>query len=298
MKNRKLLSLILILLLTGCANKPTVTSEESSTPTVTSISEDISSTSTEETTTEDPITSEDPVTSEDPISSENPITSEPAFGGYYEGYDLTKTGTDLKNEIKRRIDTGFSGIGYNWWPVENADEDPNNSSNVIQIYSRISIAKNKHVSGSTGWNREHVVPKSKLGCSAGGSANACSDYHNLWAADNKLNSIRGNSTFQVVTNGNYAVDSLGVRSDCKYTSSAFEPCDAAKGEVARVTFYMIIKYNLNVNINGNLSLLLEWNNQFPPLEDREAKRNNAIQNAQGNRNPFIDYPELADAIWA
>ncbi|MGI6674922.1 MAG: hypothetical protein ACOX26_00325 [Bacilli bacterium] len=60
MKNRKLLSLILILLLTGCANKPTVTSEESSTPTVTSISEDISSTSTEETTTEDPITSEDP----------------------------------------------------------------------------------------------------------------------------------------------------------------------------------------------------------------------------------------------
>lgn len=108
MKNRKLLSLILILLLTGCANKPTVTSEESSTPTVTSISEDISSTSTEETTTEDPITSEDPVT------SENPITSEPAFGGYYEGYDLTKTGTDLKNEIKRRIDTGFSGIGYNW----------------------------------------------------------------------------------------------------------------------------------------------------------------------------------------
>jgi len=61
---------------------------------------------------------------------------------------------------------------------------------------------------------------------------------------------------------------------------------------------MIIKYNLNVNINGNLSLLLEWNNQFPPLEDREAKRNNAIQNAQGNRNPFIDYPELADAIWA
>ena len=91
MKNRKLLSLILFLLLTGCANKPTVSSEESSTPLVTSISEDISSTSTED------------VTSEDPTSSEDPITSEPAFGGYYEGYDLTKTGTDLKNEIKRQL---------------------------------------------------------------------------------------------------------------------------------------------------------------------------------------------------
>ena len=60
---------------------------------------------------------------------------------------------------------------------------------------------------------------------------------------------------------------------------------------------MVLKYDYPVNISGNLDVLREWNRTFLPTEEREVRRNNAVYNFQGNRNPFIDYPELVDAIW-
>lgn len=43
--------------------------------------------------------------------------------------------------------------------------------------------------------------------------------------------------------------------------------------------------------------MLEWNKMYQPTAAREIKRNNAVYETQRNRNPFIDYPWLADAIW-
>ena len=48
---------------------------------------------------------------------------------------------------------------------------------------------------------------------------------------------------------------------------------------------------------GKLSTLLEWNEQ-DPVDAFERRRNQVIFNWQQNRNPFIDYPELANLIWA
>lgn len=45
-----------------------------------------------------------------------------------------------------------------------------------------------------------------------------------------------------------------------------------------------------------IALLLKWHRQ-DPVSQKEIDRNNGIQQTQGNRNPFIDYPELAEYIW-
>ena len=42
---------------------------------------------------------------------------------------------------------------------------------------------------------------------------------------------------------------------------------------------------------GNLAAIQRWAAQFPPTE-REARRNALAEELQGNRNPFIDDPQL------
>jgi hypothetical protein len=92
-------------------------------------------------------------------------------------------------------------------------------------------------------------------------------------------------------------------------SNSFEPRDEDKGRVARAMLYMDVRYDNgyaygdfilgNVTVQGNqqmakLSTLLEWNRLFPP-DERERRRNHLIYS--GNRNPFVDFPDLADAIF-
>lgn len=45
----------------------------------------------------------------------------------------------------------------------------------------------------------------------------------------------------------------------------------------------------------DLKQLLEWHEEYP-VTDYERHRNESIQDLQGNRNPFIDFPELAERI--
>jgi endonuclease I len=89
---------------------------------------------------------------------------------------------------------------------------------------------------------------------------------------------------------------------------AWEPPDCSKGAVARALMYMACAYADRVRLVegaseepgalGSLSDVLEWNRRHPPT-DRERRRNDAVERYQGNRNPFIDLPSLADTIdWA
>ena len=100
-------------------------------------------------------------------------------------------------------------------------------------------------------------------------------------------------------------------------NQSFEPPDRAKGQVARMLFYMDVRYESgddvppesmpdlslkagNVKVKepwiGHLCKLLEWNRQYPP-PPFEQRRNDRVMELQGNRNPFIDNPSWADDIW-
>ncbi|WP_257955770.1 endonuclease [Nocardioides sp. B-3] len=85
-----------------------------------------------------------------------------------------------------------------------------------------------------------------------------------------------------------------------------------KGDVARMLLYMAIRYeggdgfnNLEMSstvgtsstLIGDLEVLLARNSE-DPVSTFEMRRNDRIHSTwQGNRNPFIDHPEWADAIW-
>ena len=176
------------------------------------------------------------------------------------------------------------------------------------VYKGISISKSDFASNEQAdfWNREHVWAKSHGNFSNYGELGAYSDAHNLKPCDASVNSARGYKDFD---NGGTAHDEA---TECNYTNSTWEPRAEVKGDIARIIFYMHTRYsgdtgepNLNVvdftntypNAQmGKLSTLLEWNEQ-DPVDAFERNRNDVIYGWQNNRNPFVDYPELANQLW-
>ncbi|MHC0036457.1 endonuclease [Pseudoneobacillus sp. C159] len=183
------------------------------------------------------------------------------------------------------------------------DEDPNNTNNVILLYTGRSQAKTTFGSGVNDWNREHVWAKShgNFGTSVGPGT----DIHHLRPTDASVNSTRGHLDFD--EGGKPQGECVG----CFYDGDSFEPPDRVKGDVARMLMYMAVRYEGNGEIDleladkvntyptpyhGKLSTLLKWHKQDPP-DAFEIRRNNRIQEIQGNRNPFIDHPEWVELIW-
>ena len=66
-----------------------------------------------------------------------------------------------------------------------------------------------------------------------------------------------------------------------------------KGETTPVTN---IIYTSEGTTEAAYALLLEWHNE-DPVSNFEIRRNHRTYEIQGNRNPFIDIPNYANAIW-
>ena len=227
------------------------------------------------------------------------------WDGTYYAPAIGKTGTALRTSLHGIID-GHTKLSYDqvWTALKDTDQDPNNTANVIELYSDRSISKGLNGGDPDDWNREHVWAKSHGGF--GTSAGPGTDVHHLRPEDVTVNSTRGNKDFDL---GGSAVSQC---SDCWTDADSFEPRDAVKGDVARMLFYMAIRYEgddgfanleLNDSINGSTpwhgktSVLLAWNAD-DPVSMFEMRRNDRIHSTwQGNRNPFIDHPEWATAIW-
>jgi endonuclease I len=213
----------------------------------------------------------------------------------------------LHNIIDDHTDYPYSSNSTDTWDIlKVADADPNNANNVILIYTRESVNGPQEYDG---WNREHVWAKSRG--DFGTSRPMGTDVHNLRASNINVNSTRSNYSFENCTS-NSCEQTYGN----SYSSSAlvFEPRDEDKGDVARIIFYMVVRYEgdsgeedlemtesiLSVSSksprHGVRSTLLEWH-ELDPVDDFERNRNDVIYSYQGNRNPFIDHPELVDFLW-
>ncbi|MCD7860249.1 MAG: endonuclease [Firmicutes bacterium] len=168
-------------------------------------------------------------------------------------------------------------------------------------------------SGTT--SREHVWPKSHASFQ---QTNGGSDLYNLRPEDSTINSKRGNYTFGNVvdTLTSYSTASFSGSTVLYYSSSAnlVEVNDDIKGDVARTLLYVYVRWgqpnlfedvsssSLPSNDSGSsndgekviesLQTLLEWC-QEDPVDEWEMGHNDAVEAIQGNRNVFVDYPELA-----
>lgn len=123
-----------------------------------------------------------------------------------------------------------------------------------------------------------------------------SDLHHLFPTDSQMNSLRGNTTFG-------EVDRDLQKTKCAASKfgpgksggrEIFEPPQSHKGRVARALFYFSIRYDIPISAEEEMALR-KWNKE-QPIDEKEIARNDEIFKAQGNRNPFVDYPGLADEI--
>ena len=148
-----------------------------------------------------------------------------------------------------------------------------------------------------GWNREHVWPQSLGG---GNTSGGGADLHHIRPSDASVNSSRGNKLYGNVdggkeTNGsNPASGYLGGHSNSTY----YEPLDNVKGDVARICLYVYVRWGSAwgaesiTEVFQSVDVLLEWM-ELDPVDTWEMGRNEVVEAYQGNRNVFIDYPELA-----
>ena len=232
---------------------------------------------------------------------------------YYQDLEGITNSSTFESKLHTIISTGFNHITYSGAleALRTLDEDPNNTSNVLCLYTGKSFSKNANgSSGTTTWNREHTWAKSHGFPESGySSSNPYSDIHHLRVTECQTNSTRGNSGFKEVdgTEDNYGNS---------WSGNFFEPRDCVKGDVARIMMYMDVRYNgdsssSNVNLTlvngetsgssgdgqfGDLETLKKWHIQ-DPVDDLERRRNDRAYELQGNRNPFVDHPEYANIIY-
>lgn len=156
------------------------------------------------------------------------------------------------------------------------------------------------------FNREHTVPQSWFN----DASPMVTDAHHVVPTDGKVNGYRSNWPYGECTSGtSYGTGRLGSCTYPGYSGTVFEPDDEYKGDFARIYFYMATRY-MDVmsswpggaSFSGNnfsewtRKMLLDWHHD-DPVSPKEVARNNAVYSHQDNRNPFIDNPIWADAIW-
>ena len=137
-------------------------------------------------------------------------------------------------------------------------------------------------------NCEHTWPQSQFNHHA---RYQISDLHHLYPTNSRANSTRSSHPFGEVKT------SRGINRNCegsKIENGKFEPPTSHKGNVARAMFYFSVRYNMDISSSVERTLK-KWH-ELDPVDEAEMKRNQEIYLIQGNRNPFIDFPELASRI--
>lgn len=144
-------------------------------------------------------------------------------------------------------------------------------------------------------NVEHTWPQSRFTGKHSQEAQK-SDLHHLFPTDSQLNAIRGNHPFGEVvkdsTNLKCGQSRFGASESIR--GPTFEPPENHKGHVARALLYFALRYDMNIEPNQE-AYIRAWHKQYP-VDSEELLRNDEIYKVQGNRNPFIDHPELVDTI--
>ncbi|MEL6340540.1 MAG: endonuclease [Myxococcota bacterium] len=243
------------------------------------------------------------------------------------------TGYALKSALHTIVrNQSVRGYGALWdfYRANELDTDQERDQSVLDIYSENPLGPDAHTfqagidqcgnyrGEGDCYNREHAFPRSWFG---GSIEPMNSDVHHVFPTDGFVNAQRGSYPYGDVDSPSY-VSSNGSRLGpasvgLDYDGTVFEPIDEYKGDLARAYFFMATRYEdriatwqqnsatADAALDGSrsrvfeawfLRLLKRWHAQ-DPVSPKEVARNNAAFEYQGNRNPFIDYPEFVGRIW-
>jgi endonuclease I len=236
--------------------------------------------------------------------------------GYYDSA-IGKKQAELKTALHLKIKVANvpsygSGSGSTWAAFAKTDVRPEDGT-VWDMYSNNHVKFNG-TSAASGMNIEHSFAKSWWG----GGRQAASDVGHLKPSNSTANSAKGSWPMAVVdgattfSNGSIKVGKSTSKPGT--TIDAWEPADEYKGDFSRAYMYMVTAYEDYATIwTGNsinqldnntypvfeqwtVDLLLKWSRQ-DPISQKEITHNNELYKIQNNRNPYIDYPLMAEYVW-
>lgn len=248
--------------------------------------------------------------------------------GYYNALDGKKKETlkaAAKSCVQKHQTLNYSDLPNYWRYSDVYPERYNGQIRWWDMYSNEIYLIRDGQSGKSSFSankmqREHSVPKSWW--KKDGDVEytpAYSDMWNLFPSDGPANQAKLNYPLGIVSTSATA-SQVYDNGSCKVgpartgfgggSGKVFEPADEYKGDFARSFFYMatvyddlpwVITYMFQQSSYPTLKpwamdMLLQWARQ-DPVSQKEILRNDAVEQSQGNRNPFVDFPELAEYIW-
>lgn len=256
------------------------------------------------------------------IFTANGLAQAPA--NYYS--TATGTGATLKTQLYNIIN-GHNTQPYNaLWNLynHNAYKDfyYENDGTLLDIYSEKPNGPDSYtytlVSDQCGnysgegscYNREHIIPQSVFDQ----GSPMRTDGHHVMPTDGYVNGVRSNFPIGKVNSANWTSTNgskRGTSDVAGYSGTVFEPIDEFKGDVARIYFYFVTRYQNQIGgwdyamfgnssypglTAGFLDVLLQWH-ENDPVSPREIAINNRVYGFQGNRNPYIDNPQYVHDVW-
>lgn len=228
--------------------------------------------------------------------------------GYYSAA-LGKKDADLKGALNRIIYphtevSSYSDLPKYFWRTDRRPQ----SDRWWDMYSDDPL----YGPSFSGLNREHSVPKSWWGGLT--TTPAYVDLYHLYPSEMAANTAKSNWPLGQTTGGNFnnGVTKVGSPHSGQGggAQKVFEPDDEYKGDFARTYFYFVTCYqnltwkytymfsqNTYPTLNQwSIDLLMAWH-RMDRVSQKELDRNEVVYGIQNNRNPFIDYPELAEYLW-
>jgi endonuclease I len=245
---------------------------------------------------------------------------------YYNGL-LSNDGSSLRDDVTRaeleellesthRKVLPYTGSNDNddvWKAL--IDLDAGDTGTVRLVYRQVDVPAYPHGTTDT-WNREHLWPKSR-GVEYTGPD--FTDIHHLRPADWNVNSARNNLFFGdcgLVAPSTDCTSPAHPEASADTASDAgiFRPPAVTRGDIARALFYMDMRYSSQNNIGIDLvitdcpsqdranemaykSQLLMWHIDDPVTEEEMQRNQRACERWQGNRNPFVDFPDAVQKFF-
>lgn len=227
----------------------------------------------------------------------------------------------LKSDVKpREVGSGSPMVIWDMYSDNPTGPDPYNfTPGAISEGGQQDNGTNVSGEGFL-YNREHSTPLNWFNSSGNTNPGPATDYLHIFPTDKWVNALRDSYIYGEVTNPVTTTlngSKLGPNAFAGLSGTAFEPIDAYKGDFARAFLYFVTRYQANMpgwngGVNGvdafdptlypsvdipYLRLMLKWHAQ-DPVSDKERSRNDSAYVFQGNRNPYIDLPAIANLVWS